>query len=372
MPKKRLTELTLDFVSAVDRPAQEPATVAILKRKEGGAVKREDETAVDFVKRLLDEGVLTGDEKDAEVKKATILTTETQGHTHLVYTGRFDGGEDKAGSTSWSAEHTHPWIRDNDGNIVIGAAEGHTHEVEVMVKSKKTEPTAEEAVPMSKNGEKSPEVVALEKKLAEARSLAELTDVEKGHYFALDAEAQPVFLSKSKTEREAEVNAAKADDPVVYKAIDGTEYRKSDDARLVKMARQADDDRKALAKERDARRTQEYAKRAEAEFGHLVGDTDTKVVLLKAVDEITDEDTRRKVTELLKATDNGIAEALKTRGTMGGTEAQNGDANAKLEELAREHAKAHNVTFEKAYAAVIETPEGRELYSQHVEANPTR
>ncbi len=368
MPKKRLTNLLLDFVSAVDRPAQEPATVAILKRKGATVDKPKTEDQIAYIKRLLDEGFIPETAKDSAVKKATVLTTEMGGHTHLIHTGRYDGGEDKAGSTSWTDEHNHPWIYNSDGDIVIGAADGHTHEVAIMTKEA---PTAKEAGPMTtKKEEKSPEVVALEKQLAEARALAELSDTHKAHYATLKGAAKPAFLKKSADERDADVQAVKLADDIVFKAADGTEYRKSDDPRLVKMARQGDEDRATLAKERDARRTAEYAKRAGEDFGHLTGEADTKVALLKAVDEITDEEVRGKVTELLKSTDNGIAEALRTRGTKGGTQAADGDAHAKLEGLAREHAKTANVSFEKAYNAVLDTPEGKALYAQHVEANP--
>ncbi len=369
--KRRLFDLRLKFISAVDRPAQEPATVAILKRKEPVVDKPKTEDQVAFIKRLLDEGKIPEDARDADVKKAVLLTTETSGHTHLVWTGRFDGGEDKAGSTSWTDEHSHPWIRDEEGNVVIGAADNHTHEVAIVTK---TQP-AEEAVPMpeKKNDDtaKSAEVIALEKQLAESRLIAELTDAQKAHYETLKGKAQPAFLAKSADERDADVKAAKLADDVVFKSADGTIYRESDDPRMVQLAKDRDADRSELAKERQVRRDAEYAKRATDEFGHLTGEDATKVALLKSVAEITDEELRGKVEAMLKAHDAGIAELLKTRGTTGGGSPGAASPHEKLEALAREHAKAQNVTFEKAYAAVVDTTEGKELYAKHIELNPT-
>lgn len=373
MKRKRLTDLSLDFVSAVDRPAQEPATVAILKRKdEPVSDKPKTEDVVAYIKRLLDEGSIPEDAKDAEVKKAVLLTSETDGHTHLVWTGRYDGGEDKAGNTSWTDEHSHPWIRDEEGMVVIGAADGHTHEVAIVTK---TQPPAEEAVPMpeKKNDDtaKSAEVIALEKQLAEARAISDLSDAHKAHFTTLKGDAQKAFLTKSVEDRDAAIAAVKLADDVVFKAADGTVYRKSDDPRLVQMAKQADADRTELAKERQVRRDAEYAKRAASEIAHLTGDEPTKVALLKSVAEITDDEQRGKVEEMLKSHDAGIAEILKTRGTSGKPETGAASPHAQLEGLAREHAKAQGVTFEKAYAAVLDTEAGKELYAKHAELNPT-
>lgn len=369
MTKKRLTSLTLDFVSSVDRPAQEPATMAILKRDETKA--DEDRTA--FVKRLMDDGLIDPETKAAVVEKSIILTTPTDGHTHLIYTGRFDGGEDKAGSSSWQDDHTHPWIRDEFENVQIGAAAGHVHEVAILTKNA----TAKEAATMDKKtpeelaAENAAAITKLEAQLAESRAIAKLSDERKAFYEKLAGDAKPAFLAKSDEAQDADVAAAKVADDVVFKAADGTLYRKSDDPRLVQLAKQGDADRATLAEERGARRTAEYAKRAGDELAHLPGDEATKIAMLKSIDEITDEGARTKALEMLKATDNGIAEALKTRGV---TAKATGAAtpHAKLEKLAREHATKHDVTFEVAYSKVCDTPEGKELYSQHAELNPTQ
>lgn len=75
-------------------------------------------------------GERTPVEKSA-VEKKSVLTTSTLGHAHLI------GGIDdmQAGTTSGEriptvvgdAYHSHPWVRNEDGLIVIGEAMGHTH-----------------------------------------------------------------------------------------------------------------------------------------------------------------------------------------------------------------------------------------------------
>lgn len=425
MGKKRMISFELDFISAVDRPAQEPATVTILKRADdvekmhpkkgeskgdftdrfhgstkmqaahpdkkkrtaaahaafkGGAPKhvaKADEDKVAFIKRLLDEGKIDEATKAAKVEKYVILTTPTNGHSHLIYTGRFDGGEDRAGSSSWAEEHTHPWMKDEFDNVKIGFADGHVHEIAILTKQDK-EPTAEEAAKMS--DKKTPEELAaetakriktLEADLAKSRAVNALNDEHKVHLATIKGADADAFVAKSSDERDAVINAAKVADDVVFKAADGTLYRKSDDARLVNMAKQADADRATIAKERGARRDAEYAKRADAELANMTGDAVVKVALLKAVDEITDEELRGKVVETLKAADGKLVAAFETRGTMGKTEGS-GNPHGEIEKMARDHAAKHNVSFEKAYTAVLDTPQGAALYTKHVEMNPTQ
>jgi len=421
MPKKRMISFELDFISAVDRPAQEPATVTILKRAEkadtmhpkkgeskgdfterfhgskkmqaahpdekkrtaaahaafkAGApahvTKTEDEVA--YIKRLLDEGKIDEARKAAEVKKYVILTTPTNGHSHLIYTGRFDGGEDRAGSSSWAEEHTHPWMKDEFDNVKIGFADGHVHEIAILTKQD-NESTAEEAKPMKTPEELAAETAKtiknLEADLAKSRAMNALNDEHRAHVATLKGDEADAFVAKSSDERDAVINAIKVADDVVFKAADGTLYRKSDDVRLVNMAKQADADRATIAKERTARRDAEYAKRANDELPNMTGDDVVKVALLKAVDEITDEELRGKVVETLKAADGKLVAAFETRGTMGKTEGS-GNPHGEIEKMAREHAAKHNVSFEKAYTAVLDTPQGAALYTKHVEMNPTQ
>lgn len=374
MKRKRLTSLTLDFISAVDRPAQEPATAALLKRR-GIEITKADEDEPAFIARLLAEKKIDETAKAAAVKKYVILTTPIEGHTHLIYTGRYDGGEDKAGQSSWQDDHSHPWIKDEFENVRIGAAAGHVHEVAILTKKAPAKEAAtmgtEKKTPEELAAENAAAITKLEKQLAESRAIAKLSDARKAFYAKLEGDAKPAFLAKSADAQDVDIAAAKVADDVVFKAADGTLYRKSDDPRLVQLAKQGDEDRATLAKERTARRDAEYAKRASDELSHLPGDEATKVALLKSIDEITDTGARTKALEILKATDGGIAEALKVRGVTAQAEGA-ATPHAKLEKLAREHAAKHSITFEKGYAAVLNTDEGRELYAQHDALNPTQ
>ena len=157
MPKpkrRRMTAVKLDEISGVDTPAQEGALAEFAKRK-AAAVQG--------------------------IAKAA-LTTATDGHTHLV--SDYDGkGQLTNGTTSWSGsggyetQHTHDWVRTEDG-IVIGEAFGHTHAIAAMsvMKAQEANMTDEvkkdgETVETYKSAEgveyKTPGEIALAKRLDE-------------------------------------------------------------------------------------------------------------------------------------------------------------------------------------------------------------
>ena len=120
-PKKRvMKEFAISEISLVDNPAQPQARIAILKR----------------------------DEPMAKNRRA--LTTMTAGHAHSIIL--MDGYSDiKAGRTSFAempqgadGGHSHDWVMDDAGNIIIAESHGHTHGVGVLVKCVDDLPQGEE------------------------------------------------------------------------------------------------------------------------------------------------------------------------------------------------------------------------------------
>lgn len=361
--KRIMRKFTINEISAVDRPAQSGARMVIMKR---------------------------ANDEDTEIQKRAQLTTSVDGHAHLIW----DDGED-GGHTSWvkgpkdEEGHSHPWVRTTSGEIIIGEADGHTHEiVEVLfkgVQSKKTEKKGDKDGPVAKANpadpiggntkeshmtdkvEKSAEDLAAENKtlqddLAKAKAFGEFTDAEKEYYSTLDDTQKAAFITKSAEDRKAEVTKAQAEDPVVYKSLDGEEFRKSDDPRLVKLAKQADEDRKIAKAETEKRENAEFAKRASEELKHLPGEEVAKIAILKAVDGIKDEETRKGALALLKANNEAMSKAFETKGTSGsGT---GNSATEKLDSLAKKYAEDNKVSFAKAYDTVIQTAEGKTLYEQ--------
>lgn len=96
-------------ISPVDVPAQVPALA--LMRKRAGIVP------------------------DAVMNKRAALTTNVDGHSHLIDFGGFGTASDACeGMTSYQNDHAHPWVVNPQGEVVIGEADGHAHDVATMSK----------------------------------------------------------------------------------------------------------------------------------------------------------------------------------------------------------------------------------------------
>lgn len=206
-------------------------------------------------------------------------------------------------------------------------------------------------------------ITALEATNATLTKIAALPAAHKSHYDGLAEDARGAFLDADESAREtavADAQKAKADaDPVIYKAADGSEYRQSDDVRLVEMAKARDEDRKEFIKLRRAQEDADLAKRAEADLANLPGDLAVRKALLKAVDGIEDEKLRQGAQDALKAHNARMGGALREVG-FGGSPAviEKGDeraqANAELERLAKERAAKEGENFYEAYDKVSE------------------
>lgn len=63
------------------------------------------------------------------------LTDAVDGHQHLISCVGYDGQALMSGTTSWAVAdgaetgHEHPWVKNPDGTITIGASAGHTHAI---------------------------------------------------------------------------------------------------------------------------------------------------------------------------------------------------------------------------------------------------
>jgi hypothetical protein len=169
------------------------------------------------------------------------------------------------------------------------------------------------------------------------------------------------------------IKKAAGDDPVVYTTLDGIDIRKSADPTLLALAKSNDDKARRLAKAEATSEDVDLTKRATDDLGNVGGDLVGKKALLKAVDGITDESTREAARAVLKAANESGKGAFIRKGSSGegpAVETAEGgayemtEAEAKLEEMAKAHAKDNKVSFEKAYSEVIQTSEGSALYKR--------
>jgi len=373
--KRRIMRaLKINEISGVDVPAQQPALALIMKRHDDADTSQTEELA-----------------------KGSALTTSDRDHTHLVaLNGPPDGVEMNSGETSWADGHSHPWIRAASGALVIGQAKGsdgvaHTHQVAVLSKAGEDDELAglseEEAsnqtagdtgtvgtegdlnmTDKTQKADGEPTVAELQAQLDRANSVAQLSDAEKSHFNSLEGDAQDEFLAKSADERKTIVDdiakAAQDADPVAYTTMDGIELRKSAGEAFIAMAKSND----ALRKQNEAlverQETADLEKRAESELAHLPGTVQERAAMLKAVEAIEDETQREAARAALKAGSDAMSKAFDTMGHRNAPVV--GDNESTLEGLAKAHQEKHDVSYEKAYSAVLQTPEGRQAYAKSV------
>lgn len=293
---------------------------------------------------------------DVKAMKRARLTTDVEGHAHLfedgLDSGTTSGTEMFPGVDGYSRWHYHPYVRNEDGSITIGAAMGHTHDAAGAAAKRAPQPANPKPAPTTEK--------TMDPKILKA--FAELTDDQVAHYRGLPADEREAFLAKSAPERAAIVKAALELDPVIEVA--GRSIRKSQDptgmvVEALKRAEQAEQAAKANA---DKAADVELEKRATDLLGHLPGAIGVRKALLRAVEGIADEETRKGALAALAAADKALAPAFKTGGFDGGAPLD-GSPLDELRKRAEARAAKENVSYEVAYDAELDTAEGARLYA---------
>jgi hypothetical protein len=207
-----------------------------------------------------------------------------------------------------------------------------------------------------------------EAQIAKLTFLAGLTDVEKKHYGDLDDKGKEAFEKMDSDQRQASIDeaiakAAAADDSF---EMDGETIKKSEVGAAVFAVMKAQQQRLEKAEanaeaERQARVAKELQSEAEQMFPHLEGTPEEKAEMLKGIRALPKEQQDKQI-KMLKSADSAMAKAFTELGQEGGEDLDG--ATAKLNKLAKEHAAANNVTFHKAYDAILKTDEGKKLYAE--------
>ena len=426
--KRVINKFKITELSAVDKPAQEGARSVIMKREQNNAI---------------------------------MTLADKSGHAHLLfeYGGIESGTTSHSGATSESVHH-HPFVVKN-GELIMGEANGHTHEIDtedfnVMLFTDAIRENIERDLQMSENLEfksanyiekrdwsdnasmddgsfliensddlkkavivfnqvtcdqdvaqhiaRRARVLGLElnilkqgdhisfdntapsgwqnleinmpntentaedtaeiqkqldtvtAELVFAKAYGELTDVEKEHYQSLSKAKQDKFIAKSKEDRAAEIEMLKSADPVVYTSQAGEVFHKSDDVRLVTMAKRADETEAQLTKQLEDNLNIQLAKRAETELEFMPGTVETRVILLKAVETIKDDSDKQAVLDSLKAKNASMSKSFETIGTtegeVTGEVLEKSASLQKLDELAKAHAEKESTDYYTAYDVV--------------------
>lgn len=298
---------------------------------------------------------------DADDMARPTMTTETEGHQHVFDDAGQAGETTCAQSQGEQYGHTHSWVRMLDNSVVFAATDGHTHEVLPTTKSatggeanmSDTKNEVDAAKAQTEAVQKS--LNEMTKRAERAEAISKLNADERGLFETLGADAD-AFLAKTVEQRAEQVKESKDSNRVVFKALDGTEYRASDDKRLIALAKKADADSKATAEAIAKAEQIGFEKRANEEIPHLPGTVEVRAKVLKVLQGV------EGASEILKAAEAALAKAFVAQGTTAGADLNK--AEDKLENLAKAHAEAKKVSIEKARAEVLTTPEGAALYAE--------
>jgi hypothetical protein len=189
-------------------------------------------------------------------------------------------------------------------------------------------------------------------------ALASLPVEQVAYAKSLSGDALETFLAKSDADR------AVIAKPVHVSKSTGEVYFASDDPRIVRMAKAADETAVELAKAREAVEAADFAKAADVEIPFLKGKSDERAELMRFVKSLPEE-RGKALLEILKSANYALENLTKRVGHGGGNGPDAGGAEAELEKLAKSvHEKNPTWSFAKAYDAALDTPQGRVLYGQ--------
>lgn len=377
--RRVMEKLTLDEISFVNRPAQEPALAAIMKSASPKELlddarwqevekvlmrPRSGETRDAFVSRFMSSaaakrefperdqrlavamqqfrrGAGSSKAADDSFEKRFGVTTVVEGHQHVMDVMGPNGVMSR-GETSYDRgmdaeySHSHEWIRRDDGSILILMADGHEHDIMEMIDIS-VEPKEASADKIGNSGGKEKEMTTqksaeelsaqiedLNKKLSNLegeneilKAEASFSDAEKSYYEDLDDQAKKEFRTASPEARSSQIQKREEDDPAIFKAADGTVYRKSDDPRLIELAKREDAREIEFRKMQEEREDVRIEKFVDENLKHHPGDMDVRKAIVKAVEAIADEKVRDGALDALKAKDAQFAPAFRQVGVNG-------------------------------------------------------
>lgn len=348
--KRIMRDFALDEISGVTFPAQKGARMVLMKRGDEPAGPDISKMSADEIARLV-------------LKGRYQLTTANAGHSHLIDVS--DEDKMRGGGFTMSCEsgcdyHRHPYVIGKGGEITIGMAAGHSHEVMSIEAVKAAASPPLESKGTTEKGEEMDQ-----KEIAKLQALAVMTDAQKAHFGKLSGQAADDYIAASPEVRQAAITKAAGDDAVVYTAKNGAEYRKSDDPRLVQMAKDRDADIAAAEIAKAAQLEAEALTLAKS-WDFIGKSMDEKVADAKAILGAAPA-VKKAALDAIEAQRAAMAPLFKSFGARDGgltTKSEGAEAGEQLNKLAEELSAKDGTTFAVAYDKVLQTPQGARLYSK--------
>lgn len=355
VPTRRniMREFTLSEISAVDRPAQEAAKMAIMKRDQ-----RTDE---DIAKALVDAHPI---QTKGDLTKILVITGGSPPplfKEHIIRRAQTLGATDQL-PDGWL-------IKSDEGadEMNVAELEKKVGELTAELAKQKTDAEATAATVTKAAGD----LKAAQDLLAKAneenvvlKAVAGLTATEKAWYDemkdkegdkegdkAKKADARKSFLAATPEERSKTITAKAATDEVIK--IEGQEVRKSvvGDAQFEIMKSQATrlaNLEKANVEEISKREEAEFTKAAADNYSHLPGTDVEKGAVLRAISKL-DEKVRETVGKMLKAGEGAVVAAFDKVGHSGGKPAVDGGKfDSRVSEIRKRDGISRTDALEKA------------------------
>jgi len=374
----KLVGIQLNELSLVDNPANKDSRVTIFKRATS------DETVEAIAKAYLDPqngaqpfgaflAARMADEAFSEVREelCPILYSMTDSVMSIVGDASITP-DDKMLRVRSSVEEFMNAVRDK-----IPAVEGELMKLaKVEVSKRKDTSMADEA---KKIADLETMVNDLKKKLEDSDKQhnvlvvkASFSDEMRTFFNALKTDAEKdAFIAMTAEQRQAEVKKAKDGDETI--TIEGQTVRKSEVGAsqfeiLKAQAKRLDEAEKSIRTANERAATASFEKQAVEDYSHLPGTVQERAAVLAHV-ATASEAVRKTATEILKAAEATAKAAFGRAGSNHRKSGEGKTAAEELDELAREHAKTNKVSFEKAYASVMETH--ADLYKRSLEEKST-
>ncbi|MEJ7831336.1 MAG: hypothetical protein WKF79_00340 [Nocardioides sp.] len=369
--RRILRSIRLDKIAAVDLPCQEHATVAIVKRAPAAP---ESGTPLALAKRTFDEA-LNAQLVSERISDVFWRAFDNQYAVREAFRESLadelaDGGDGTAATEGFTtamrtiAESAASLAREAGANATDTNLESaveqavekwlkqqeETSEMKIttkaalkaavasfnpdtspaahvgIIKSAATTLGAEDELPADGPlavAKADPTVAGLQKQVA----VLSLTGDVRKHYDALPTDKQDAFLAKSADLQAAEVEAANATDPVVYKSAAGIDIRKSDGAVAVMLAKRLDEQEATIVVLK-ADRSGDQLEKAAGAYGNV--NKQVAVDMLKSVQSLGEDSVAGKaILKSLDTMNKGTERLFKSLGTSEAPELSGGIEKAR-------------------------------------------
>lgn len=349
MKRQILKDFELTEISGVDRPAQPTAKATIIKRHE---IEKEHKTEGGETFPASDYAYVPDKNKPSTWKLRLTSTPGGDPDPRIV------GAAVAALGAGYRGNKVE--IPAADKPAVIGRVRAAWHKAnpdkdpaELPDVLRKNTSGMEDDT-MSELDDLKTQVADLTKKLEESEAIAKMSDDEKMYMAKMSPEDKAKFMSMSAEERKKKMGMMKRDDEsievagqTVSKSVVGDamfEILKAQDAQL-----KANQD--AIAKAQDAALTATLTKRADDEFGHLVGKSEDIAELLKAAGSMS-ETAKTTLEAIMKSAEEMASKAFTKRGISNGGDVEK-SATEKVDTLAKAYATEKSVDYATAYTHVL-------------------